>query len=445
MLECRRVNLWVSSLIVVALLLTACGAAGTGTGGTDTGAGGQGRPTAADTGSARATGETGGGTSGQAGATGETKEVNIGVVLPLTGALAQFGQNSRRGIELAAQMINDAGGIKSMNGAKIKLNFADATSDPTRAASVTEQFLSSGNRPVAMIGAYASSLTVTVSQVTERAKMPLLTTSFSDQLTERNFKYIFRIPPKASDVGAAQLNYAIAIAKDAGITPKKVAIAFTNDAYGSSQAEGLKGAAEKAGLDVALYEPYDKTITNATPLARKITGAKADILFPVSYLTDGVLIVRALKTSGSEVPVVGGVGGFITPNFKQNLGDAVNGILSVDTSSPDAYGEIGKMYREKFDTFMPQEAHDNAAALSIIAQALEANPTTDGSKLGETLHSEDFDEGIAAQMPGGHVKFDEAGNNTAISPVMVQWQNGELVTVWPKEESKTQAKWPGAQ
>jgi branched-chain amino acid transport system substrate-binding protein len=385
---------------------------------------------------------TGTGGGGEPESAGDVEEVNVGVVMPLTGGNAQFGQNSRRGIELAAEMINEDGGIESMDGAKIKLKVADSTSDPTRAASATQQFLSSQEKPVAVIGAYASSLTQTVSQVTERNKMPLLTTSFSDELTSRGYKYIFRVAPKATDVGAAQLEYAVEIARNAGATPKSVAITFTNDEYGTSQAEGLRKAAEERGLEIALFEPYESNITNATPLARKITGADADILFPVSYLTDGIQIMRALAASGSNVPVVGGVGGFITPDFRDALGDSVNGIFSVMTSAPDKYGDIGERYREKYGTFMPQEAHDNAAALSVIAQALEAKPTTDPTELAETLHSQEFDEGIAAQMPGGSVDFDEAGNNIVIEPLMVQWQGGELVSVWPKNLAKSEPRWP---
>ena len=55
-------------------------------------------------------------------------EINVGVILPLSGANAQFGINSRQGLELAADEINAAGGIKALGGAKLKLIIADATS-----------------------------------------------------------------------------------------------------------------------------------------------------------------------------------------------------------------------------------------------------------------------------------------------------------------------------
>lgn len=432
----RRSSLWLSTILLFTILLSACGA-GTSSGGSNTG--GAGGPAASSTQNAGGSSATPGGTN--AGASGG-KEVVVGVILPLTGANGQNGQNSLRGIQLVTDEINSAGGIKSMGGAKIKLQVADSTSDPTRAASATQQFLSGGQKPVAMIGAYASGLTITVAQVTEKAQIPLITTGFTDELTGKGYKYIFRIPPRSSQIGKLQMQYAIEIANQAGVKPKKVAIAYTNDAFGTAGANGIKAQAEKQGLQVVLFESYDKTSPDLSPVVRKITGAKPDILFPVSYISDGVLLVRGLQTSKSSIPIVGGVGGFITPDFYKSLGSTVNGILTMDTSSPDKYGSLGEAYQKKYGTFMPQEAHDNGVGLSIIAQALEQNPTTDPTALAKTLHSADFTQGYATQMPGGHVKWDEAGNNTAIQPVMVQWQNDKLVTVWPKDQATAQPKWP---
>src|SRR4249920_21983 len=67
--------------------------------------------------------------------------VNIGVIQPLSGANAQFGVNCRNGIELVADEINAAGGIKALDGAKINLIVADATSTPTTAATVAQRLI----------------------------------------------------------------------------------------------------------------------------------------------------------------------------------------------------------------------------------------------------------------------------------------------------------------
>jgi len=382
----------------------------------------------------------GGGPASSGNATNAT-EVRLGVILPLTGSTAQNGNNSRQGIELAADLINKAGGIKSMNGARIKLDIADATSDPAKAASAATDFVSKGEPPLAIVGAYASGLTVTVAQVTERRQVPLLTTAFSDELTTKGYTYLFQLPAKASAVGGAQMAYAIDIAKAAGKDIKRAVIVYANNAYGESQAKGLQAQAQQSGVEVALFESYSPTISDAGPVAEKVLAAKPDAIFSVAYVTDGVLLSRALRSRGSTVPVVGGVGGYITPDFKKSLGDQVNGVLSIDTSDPDKYGDIGKAYEQKYGEPMPQEAHDNAAAVYVFAQALEKKPTTDSKELAKSLGSEVFDAGAAGSMPGGKVKFDATGANAFAKPLMVQWQQGQLVGVWPPNITANKPVW----
>src|SRR6266567_286695 len=148
--------------------------------------------------------------------------INIGVVVPLSGANAQFGVNSRNGIELVADQINKAGGIKALGGVKIELVIADATSTPTTAATVAQRLLTQ-NRVTAILGAFVSSLTIAISEVTERRDVPLLTMSFADQITGRGFKNIFQIVAKASVIGAAQFENTLALAHAAGTKLERIA------------------------------------------------------------------------------------------------------------------------------------------------------------------------------------------------------------------------------
>jgi branched-chain amino acid transport system substrate-binding protein len=140
----------------------------------------------------------------------------------------------------------------------------------------------------------------------------------------------------------------------------------------------------------------------------------------------------------------GGTGGYVTPDFVKALGTAVNGVFSITTSNPDDYGAIGEAYQKKYGVFMPQEAHDNAAAVFVIAQALEEHPTTDPVALANIIHHGKFTLGAAASMPGGVVEFNESGVNIHAEPMMVQWQNSKLVGVWPEKLVKGKPQWPEA-
>ena len=173
--------------------------------------------------------------------------INIGVVVPLSGANAQFGVNSRNGIELVADEINAAGGIKALGGAKINLVVSDSTSNPTTASAIARRLITQ-NEVAAILGAFASSLTLAISEVTAQADIPFLTMAFADEITGRGLESVFQVTPKASVTGRAQVNYTLAIAEAGGSKIEKIAIMYEDTAYGIAQSRGLRRAAKTPTL-----------------------------------------------------------------------------------------------------------------------------------------------------------------------------------------------------
>lgn len=367
--------------------------------------------------------------------------INVGVVQPLSGANAQFGINSRNAIELVAEEINAAGGIKAMGGAKINLIVADATSTPTTAATVAQRMISQNN-VVAVLGAFASSLSLAISEVTERRGIPLLTMSFTDQLTERGFKNVFQIVSKGSALGRAQVEDSIALARQSGEEVRKIAILYEDTAYGTSQAEGLRAAAKASNIEIAVDEGYPHGITDVTPLVNKLRTSGAQLVFPVSYLNDSILIVRTMRQQGVTIPTVGGAAGYVIPDFVQALGDLADGVLSIAPANYDQAPEYTGRFRKRFGYFMVHEAIEHAALMGCLAGALERAKSRDPAAVREALLAHAFDTGWATVMIGGAVKFDATGHNVNAFPVMVQWQNRELATVFPKKVAKAEALWP---
>ena len=363
-----------------------------------------------------------------AGAASAQTTVPIGAVLPLTGGMAPFGQASLRGIELAVEEINAAGGIESLNGAELELATGDAGSDPTTAASVTQRLISR-DQVEAVFGAFASSLSLAASGVAERSRVPFMTMSFSDQLTSRGFKYIFQNVAPASEMGRAQMEYARDIARANGEELNNIAILYENSAYGTSQAEGVMANAN---------EVYPQGLSDATPLIQKIKSVDPapDAVVPVSYFTDAVLIVRSMRQNDMEIPIIGGAAGYIIPDFHDALGDNTQGIFSADTSNYDHYGELGAKYRQRHGKFMTHEAFEHAVLVYAYAAALEKAGTTDTATVADTLRETRFTGYPFSGLPGDVVDFGENGLNTETYPLMVQWQDGELVTVCPENEAK---------
>jgi branched-chain amino acid transport system substrate-binding protein len=366
--------------------------------------------------------------------------VNVGVILPLSGANAQFGINSRNGIELVAEEINAAGGIKALGGAKINLVVADSTSTPTTAATVAQRLITQ-NEVTAILGAFASSLTIAISEVTERRDIPLLTMSFADQITGRGFKNIFQVVAKASAIGKAQFDHTLAIAGAAGQKLGKVAIMYEDTAYGTAQAGGLRAGAKAAGVEIVMDDAYPLGITDATPLINKLRGSGAQAVFPVSYLNDSLLIIRTMRQQRITMPAVGGAAGYVIPDFEKGLGEFAEGVLSIAPANYDYRPELTERFRKKYGYFMVHEALEHAVCLDVLAQAIERAKSAKPEEVVKHLRGARFEGGWARAMTGDAVQFDAAGLNTLSVPVMTQWRKKELVTVWPREVAKGEAVW----
>jgi branched-chain amino acid transport system substrate-binding protein len=364
----------------------------------------------------------------------QSKAVNVGVILPLSGANAQFGINSKQGVELVADEINASGGLKGLGGAKINLVIADSTSTPNNAATVAQRLIAE-NECCAILGAFASSLTLAISEVTERRGVPLITMSYSDQLTGRGFKNVFQVTPKGSVIGKAQFNFASELS---GGTSKvnKVAILYEDTAFGTSTAAGLRAAAKEANVEIVLDEAYPLGITDVTPLVNKLRASKARIVFPVSYLNDSLLIVRALRQQKINIPIVGGSAGYVIPDFAKALGDYADGVLSICSANYDLDTTSTERYRKRFNAFMVHEAVEHAVSLDVLIQSINAAKSAKTEDITRTLRSMTFTDGWAKTMTNGKIKFDETGLNIHAEPVMVQWQKNELATVWPPKFAK---------
>jgi branched-chain amino acid transport system substrate-binding protein len=370
----------------------------------------------------------------------EPPPVNVGVIMPLSGPNAQFGINSRNGVELAADEINKAGGIAELGGAKINLVVADATSTPTTAGTVAQRLITQQDI-TAVLGAFASSLTLAISEVTERRDIPLLTMSFADKITGRGYKNIFQVVAKASVIGKAQFEYTAAIAQAAGAKIDKVAIMYEDTAYGTAQANGLRAGAKAANVELVMDDAYPLGITDTTPLINKLRASGAQAVFPVSYLNDSLLIIRTMRQQKVTMPAIGGAAGYVIPDFEKGLGEFAENVLSIAPANYDLAPELTERFRKRFGYFMVHEALEHAVCLEVLVQAIKKAKSAKAEEVAAALRGARFAGGWINGMTGGAVQFDQAGLNVLSVPLMVQWHGKDIVTVWPKEIAKSTPVW----
>jgi branched-chain amino acid transport system substrate-binding protein len=370
----------------------------------------------------------------------EPPPVHVGVIMPLSGPNAQFGINSRNGVELAADEINKAGGIAELGGAKINLVAADATSTPTTAGTTAQRLITQQDI-TAVLGAFASSLTLAISEVTERRDIPLLTMSFADQITGRGYKNIFQVVAKASVIGKAQFDYTAAIAQAAGVKIEKVAIMYEDTAYGTAQANGLRAGAKAANVELVMDDAYPLGITDTTPLINKLRASGAQAVFPVSYLNDSLLIIRTMRQQRVTIPAIGGAAGYVIPDFEKGLGEFAENVLSIAPANYDLAPELTERFRKRFGYFMVHEALEHAVCLEVLVQAIKKAKSAKAEEVAAALRGARFAGGWINGMTGGAVQFDQTGLNVLSVPLMVQWRGKDIVTVWPKEIAKSTPVW----
>jgi branched-chain amino acid transport system substrate-binding protein len=252
---------------------------------------------------------------------------------------------------------------------------------------------------------------------------------------------VFKVTATASVIGRAQLNYALAIGKAGGSKIEKIAIMYENTAYGVAQSRGLRRAAKDANIEVVMDQGYPLGINDATPLIDKLRTSAAQAVFPLSYLNDSLFIVRTMQQQRIILPVIGGSAGYVIPDFEKGLGEFAEDVLSISPTNYDLAPVLTGSFRKRFGYFMVQEAIGHAVALDVLVQAMERAKSAKPEAVTEALRGGHFQDGWTKAMPGGVVQFDQTGLNVLSVPIMVQWRNKELATVWPKDVAKAPPVW----
>ena len=256
-----------------------------------------------------------------------TDEVRIGIVSPLTGPAAKFGQAQKNAMTMAAEDVNAAGGIKSLGGAKIKLFFGDTRGEADTGVTETERLITR-DKVHALIGAFQSGVGFPSSAMAEKHQVPWLTFGTFDKITERGFKYVFRAHANDSIKAKTLIDGLVALGKKAG--PIKSAVIMSeNTEWGKSVGEKQKNFLEKLGVKVHFVENYPYASPDLTSLIVKAKAVSPDLVVADSYLGDALLITRQMAEQELRPTVyAAGGGGHVQPDFLKGAGKLSEGIFA---------------------------------------------------------------------------------------------------------------------
>jgi len=378
------------------------------------------------------------------------KEVEVALIVPLSGPWARQGVLERMGAEMAIDDINKSGGIKSLGGAKMKLIVSDTGDSAEKAKNAAQRLVAQNSNVIGGIGSWLSSFTLAVTEVTERAELPWLTLSYSDVITGRGFHYVFQ----TSATGDRQSELALPTIMDlalkaTGKKPTTTGVIQDNTAAPVSFMKPMRGGGfEKAGLKVLVDEIYTPPLSDATPLVSKVRSSRPDFMWVISTsIPDDSLLVQKFAELGigpDKLPIVGNGAHFGAPELLKVVGaDVLEGtLITVANWSNDGQRALIDEFKQR--TGEPWLTQDSLCAYGhvwILKEAAEKAGVAERHKVADAIRAMDTSEGTARYFAGNHIKFDDKGRRVDAPLVIFQWQQGVPVTVYPQGAGSAKARW----
>lgn len=378
----------------------------------------------------------------------------VGILEPLTGAYAVFGEEARIGIEIAANDINVAGGIESMGGLPIELVVEDAGEDADSARLGAESIISKFD-PVAILGLYISRMTAAAAEVTDREQVILVADALVDSVTQQGRRYLFRPAPKASAHGASAVNFVMDTAEANGVTFDTVAIINEDSAFGRSNTFGALDAAIGRGLTTVFQKEYPYDITDASTIVNEIWNSGADFVVQTPYFNDGIVFAKAFSDANKIPTFIAGSGasGFTDPQSIEALGPIAEAYTNTYSYNPAKDTPQNNQFVEEFTAqtgHIPTEAAGmNYYGMWILKEALELSgqmfpdDPLNPENLRAAFLALDLTSGPAVETyPADHISFDGAGDNPDAKAIILQVQDGEPKVVWPMGDAEAEVMFP---
>jgi branched-chain amino acid transport system substrate-binding protein len=392
-------------------------------------------------------------------AAAQPKEVVIGVVYPLSGPAALTGLENKVVNEIARDIANgvvDAPlpfyqrlkGMPGLNGAKVRMVFADHQGKPEVGQAEAERLITQ-EKVHALVGAWHSSVTATVSQVAERYGIPHMNgQSSSPGLTKRGFKWFFRTSPHDEHFTQTMFDFFRDFQKKRSISLKTLGLTYEDTLFGADSGKVQKELARKYGYEVVVDVQYRARATSLQAEIQRLKAANPDVWMPTSYHTDAILFVRQSKELDyNPKMIMAQNAGHQSPDFLQAVGKDAEGTMSRAPFNTDlidkrpAAKAIAAIYQQRHG----KDFYDNPArsftGVMTLLDAINRAGSTDPEAIRKAL--------VATNIPGDQlvmtwegIRFDETGQNVHVKGIIVQLQGGKWYTIYPFDIATREVLYP---
>jgi branched-chain amino acid transport system substrate-binding protein len=364
------------------------------------------------------------------------QEPRFSIPLPLTGSNAAFGEIEKNSYVIAMEEINAKGGIK---GKKVVLEFEDSQGKPDVSRSIAEKLIDVKKQPV-IFGEYSSACSKAVAALAEERKTPyLVVTGATDDITQQNYKYVFRMNPTNAYYASGMMSFLKEVVK-----PASMAILYESSDFGTSGADEMVKQCEKLGIKVLIKEKYEKGAVDFKPILSKVKSERPDAIYMVSYVMDASLLMKQIKELRIDAKIfAGGAAGFAIPQFIQNAKDAAEYVItatlwSTQVAYPGAR-EFAEKYKTMFKDYPSYHGAEAYSALYVIKDVLERAKAWTPDEIRVAMKATNM------MTVFGPVKFDDKEgytNQNFMDTLVMQVINGQHETIWPEKYASKKYVYP---
>lgn len=389
--------------------------------------------------------------------TKKIEEVEIAVLTGLTGITAPWGQQVQRMATLIEKEASEAGGMRELGGAKLKIKIYDTESKPTVAATEAQKAIHTTKAAILM-GCVQSAAGATASEQAERFGIPFV--DFGDnlpRLTQRGFKYFFRTCPTSDDFVDDSIRYLQWITKKTGASPanNKAAIMVVDEPTGIADGNRYEQMIPKTlGWEITERVNYPRTVADFTPWLSKFKEKKINFILRKTYTHDAMLLTQQLIELDYNLLGIHGVtGGDYNREYYDVLKEKSEYTSVINYNSPFLKIKGLKELNDKFKKLYGNdiECHELSFAIgiSVALDAIKRAGSLDHEKIVQALRETDissnrvyYEEGKWWFCVPDGCKFDNTGQNTRVRSVTTQWRSGKLLPIHPPEYAAVEAVWP---
>ena len=371
----------------------------------------------------------------------QARPVKIGVLHPVTGALAYSGAQCREGALMAIEDINKAGGIKSLGGAKIEALLGDAQSTPQAGTAEVEKMNEAGVS--AILGAYASAICLATTQAAAKYNLPhVVDVGVADQIVERGLKNTFRFGPgykKCAEIAMTNLHV---LNTAAGKPARTVMIIHEESLFGTGTAQLLARELPGYGYDVKEVIKHANPTRDFNNIVLRMKAINPDIVIPANYYNEYALLVRTMQqqkvTPKAIYSVLGGAAS--SYKFVKEFPQAANGIIDCNHwfNPKDKRSQALRQRVEAKNLFYTYEIFNTYTAMLLLADAINRAKSMDRAAITDALASSTFADHF---MPYGPTKFVN-GQNTGAQPLMTQVLKNDIKVIVPREYREVEPVFP---